>query len=147
MGVILLTLLAKRFPFFNSADDIDATIEMSTIFGRQAMKQCASLHGLAWESNIPTIGESGYSFEKVIGWSVCREKGEAGLRGEEAATEFLGDLLKLNPGERSSASQALRTPFLSNESDERVFGEVEYEEDDEEVEDVVVEEQERQMEG
>jgi len=44
-GVILLTILSRRFPFFNSSDDVDAMIEIATIFGKQRMKQCAALHG------------------------------------------------------------------------------------------------------
>lgn len=44
-GVILLTILSRRFPFFNSSDDVDAMIEIATIFGKQKMKQCAALHG------------------------------------------------------------------------------------------------------
>ncbi|KAF3156055.1 hypothetical protein TWF788_005873 [Orbilia oligospora] len=43
-GVILLTFLSKRFPFFNSPDDIDAIIEMATVFGRAKMRACAALH-------------------------------------------------------------------------------------------------------
>jgi len=43
-GVILLSFLTKRFPFFNSADDVDAMIELSAIFGKEGMKQCARLH-------------------------------------------------------------------------------------------------------
>jgi len=43
-GVILLSFLSKRFPFFNSADDIDAMIELTTIFGRAQMAGCAKLH-------------------------------------------------------------------------------------------------------
>ena len=44
-GVILLTILSRRFPFFNSSEDVDAMIEIATIFGKQRMKQCAALHG------------------------------------------------------------------------------------------------------
>ena len=37
-GVILLTILCRRFPFFNSADDVDAMIEIATIFGARRMR-------------------------------------------------------------------------------------------------------------
>ncbi|EAA62990.1 hypothetical protein AN3450.2 [Aspergillus nidulans FGSC A4] len=56
-GVILLTLLGRRFPFFNSADDVDALIEMASIFGTRRMKNAAAMHGQIFETNIPTIGE------------------------------------------------------------------------------------------
>lgn len=42
----MLSFLAKRFPFFNSADDIDAMIEIATIFGKPKMAAGAKLHGM-----------------------------------------------------------------------------------------------------
>jgi len=52
-GVILLSFLSKRFPFFNSADDVDALIELTTIFGKPNMKMCADLHsGLPLRSRL-----------------------------------------------------------------------------------------------
>jgi cell division control protein 7 len=44
VGVILISILTARFPFFQSEDDADALIEMATIFGLKEMKECASLH-------------------------------------------------------------------------------------------------------
>lgn len=44
-GIILLMILTKHLPFFNSPDDIDAMIEMATVFGRKKMTECAALHG------------------------------------------------------------------------------------------------------
>jgi len=43
-GVILLCFLSKRFPFFDSADDVDALIELTSIFSRPRMRACARLH-------------------------------------------------------------------------------------------------------
>lgn len=51
-GVILLTLLTRRFPFFNSRDDIDALVELTTIFGVRDMKHTARLHGLGLETTV-----------------------------------------------------------------------------------------------
>ncbi|GME79283.1 unnamed protein product [Ambrosiozyma monospora] len=39
VGVILLCLLSRRFPFFNSTDDIEALSEMALIFGTPRMKK------------------------------------------------------------------------------------------------------------
>ncbi|EHK97799.1 putative Cell cycle serine/threonine-protein kinase hsk1 [Glarea lozoyensis 74030] len=41
-GVILLTILSRRFPFFNSADDVEAMIEIATIYGNKRMRNSAS---------------------------------------------------------------------------------------------------------
>ena len=100
-GIILLTILSRRFPFFNSADDIDAVIELTTVFGRQKMKNCAVLHGQVLETNLPTISDNGFSLEKLMLWSNNRptknERGEK-LRirdDEREAIEFLNKCLEL----------------------------------------------------
>lgn len=126
-GVILLTILSRRFPFFNSADDVEALIEIATIFGQRKMKQCAMQHGTIFETSIPTIGMIGFTFDKIILWSTCRNdsgKGkEVKLEDDEAlAVEFLTRCLDLDPNHRISAEEALEHPFLREEQ---------YEEEDE----------------
>ncbi|OAL20234.1 hypothetical protein AYO20_11523 [Fonsecaea nubica] len=113
-GVILLTLLARRFPFFNSADDVDAMIEMASIFGRKKMQAVAAMHGQVFETNIETIGERGFTFEKIIIWASCREKEQDSLRpGEAQAVAFLHGLLELDAGKRMTAREALQHEFLT----------------------------------
>lgn len=113
-GVILLTLLARRFPFFNSADDVDAMIEISSIFGKRRMKAVAAMHGSVFETNIETIGERGFTFEKLIIWASCREDKDAPLHaGEQQAVNFLEELLELDPGRRFSAKDALNHEFFT----------------------------------
>ncbi|KAJ5613478.1 hypothetical protein N7528_007132 [Penicillium herquei] len=111
VGVILLTLLGRRFPFFNSADDIDAMIEMSSIFGTRRMKTAAAMHGQIFESNIPTVGEKGYSWEKLVKWSSCVEDL---TESEKQATRLLGGLMELDPSKRLSAEEALQHEFFTN---------------------------------
>jgi cell division control protein 7 len=117
-GVILLTILSRRFPFFNSADDVEAMIEIATIFGIRRMKQVAMLHGTSFETNIPTIGLSGFTIEKIILWSTCRNDGgkdgtEIPLRDDEKmAVRFLERCFELDPNKRISAEEALQHEFL-----------------------------------
>lgn len=118
-GVVLLTILSKRFPFFNSADDVEAMIEIATIFGSKRMKHAGQLHGCMFETTIPTIGNAGFSLEKIILWSTCRTGGETGdgsgrpLDDEEKlAVEFLARCLELDPIRRISAAEALDHDFL-----------------------------------
>lgn len=114
-GVILLTLLSRRFPFFHSADDIDAFIELCTIFGKRRMQECASLHGQVLQTTIPTISEGGHSWEKILLWCTNRNKKEqgGGLTAEETeAVEFMRCCLELDPAKRITANDALRHPFL-----------------------------------
>lgn len=110
VGVILLTLLGRRFPFFNSADDIDAMVEMSSIFGTRRMKTAAAMHGQIFETTIPTIGEKGYSWEKLVKWSSCVEDL---TESEQQATGLLAGLMELDPSKRLSAEEALRHQFFT----------------------------------
>jgi cell division control protein 7 len=119
-GVILLTILAQRFPFFNSSDDVDATLEIASIFGRRRMQQAAALHGQIFESNIETIGEKGFSLEKIIRWASCREKAADALHtGELQAVSFLNRLLDMDPQRRITAEEGLDHEFFTQpEEDE-----------------------------
>jgi cell division control protein 7 len=135
-GVILLTILSRRFPFFNSADDIEAMIEIATIFGSKRMKQCALAHGTVFETSIPTIGTAGFTLEKIILWSTCRNDGgkgsdkDTGLTEEEKlAVRFLERCLELDPSKRITAAEALQHDFLRERNDSEA--EEEEEEEDE----------------
>ena len=115
-GIILLTFLSKRFPFFHSADDIDAFIELCTIFGKKRMKETALLHGEVMQTNLPTISENGHGWEKILLWCTARNKkdGSGGLSNENLeAVEFMRCCLELDPAKRISAEDALHHPFLS----------------------------------
>ena len=116
-GVILLTILGRRFPFFNSTDDIDATIEIASVFGRRRMQHCALLHGAVFECTIPTIGEKGFAFEKLVLWSDCRTGTGKGLSDDEKQTvAFLEQCMELDPRKRITAEEALEHPFLREDA-------------------------------
>jgi cell division control protein 7 len=44
VGIMLLCFLTRRFPFFNSNDDIEALMEIATIFGGKRIESCGALH-------------------------------------------------------------------------------------------------------
>lgn len=110
-GVILLTFIGRRFPFFNSLDDVEAMVEIASIFGTRRMKAAALLHGQIFETTIPTIGEKGYSWERIVVWSSCVDSLTA---SEKQATQLLSCLMELDPHKRLSAKQALAHPFFTN---------------------------------
>ncbi|GAO15847.1 uncharacterized protein UV8b_07726 [Ustilaginoidea virens] len=111
-GVILLTILSKRFPFFNSADDLEAMIEIATIFGSKRMKAAGLLHGCVFETNIPTIGQQGFTMEKIILWSTCRTDDKPLTSDEKLAVRFLERCMELDPSRRLTAEEALQHPLL-----------------------------------
>ncbi|KAK0610953.1 kinase-like domain-containing protein [Immersiella caudata] len=119
VGVILLTILSRRFPFFNSADDVEAMIEIATIFGQKRMRAAGQLHGCMFETTIPTIGSVGFSLERIILWSTCRsDTGETLSGDEKLAVEFLNRCMELDPHRRISADEALQHEFLQMGVDE-----------------------------
>lgn len=62
VGVILSSLLARRFPMFQSLDDTDSLLELCTIFGWKKIRKCAAIHGLGFEvSGLKYIKENGPS--------------------------------------------------------------------------------------
>lgn len=114
-GVILLTILAQRFPFFNSSDDVEAIIEIASIFGMRKMKACANLHGTVFECTVPTIGDRGHTLEELIQWSVTSmrpEDGDCLDADTKEVIKFLALLLEMDPKKRITARAALITPFL-----------------------------------
>ena len=114
-GVVLLTILSRRFPFFNSADDVDAMIEIATIFGVKRMRAAGQLHGCIFETTIPTIGTNGFGLDSIVLWSTCRMDKGTLTSEEKLAIEFLGHCLDLDPSRRISAEDALKHPFLKEE--------------------------------
>lgn len=61
VGVILLSLVSRRFPLFQSMDDTDSLLELCTIFGWKRIRKCATLHGLGFEvSGLKHITENGF---------------------------------------------------------------------------------------
>lgn len=74
VGVILLSLLSRRFPVFQSMDDTDALLELCCIFGLDEIRKCSALHGLGFEA-------SGLNFPK-------KSPFKSGLKG------FVYDLLE-----------------------------------------------------
>ncbi|KAI4109229.1 MAG: hypothetical protein L6R37_000660 [Teloschistes peruensis] len=118
VGVILLTVLCQRFPFFNSADDVDALIEIASIFGQKQMRNCALQHGAVFECSLPTVGDKGYTLKQIVEWSVSSMKPDEREEIEPDVMEcidFLKLCLELDPRKRISARRALMTEFLAEE--------------------------------
>ena len=112
-GVILLTIMSRRFPFFNSADDVEAMIEIATIFGHRRMRIAGQQHGCMFDTSIPTIGQNGFDLGKIIMWSTLRdEKKQPFSDDERIALDFLARCMELDPSKRIDADEALEHEFL-----------------------------------
>jgi cell division control protein 7 len=125
VGVMLLTLLARRFPFFNSADDVDALLELTQIFGRDRMREAALLHGSVFATNIPSYSDRGHSLERVVVWANphCSHRVEIDRNGhkravlgsdEQEAVDFLYQCLDLDPAKRITARDAMKHRFITS---------------------------------
>ena len=122
-----MTILAQRFPFFNSADDVEAMIEIATIFGQRKMKQCSALHGAVFECTLPSVGQSGFSLSHIVQWSTSNSKPDEteNLAADiEETVKFLEQCLELDPRRRTSARAALASDFLARSDPETESDEI-----------------------
>ncbi|KAG0681217.1 retrotransposon-like protein 1 [Pichia californica] len=143
-GVMLLTLLSRRFPFFNSTDDIEAIVEITNIFGIKAMQNAALLHGLEFSCNVPRI-EKPITLEALISNAVLMDCKEGDTFAEDSpaweiltaidkrgeiqnselgrdyrqAIDVLKKCLLLNPFKRYDAKRVLEMPFFDDVRDEK----------------------------
>ncbi|ORE00145.1 CDC71 [Hepatospora eriocheir] len=106
VGVILLCILTTQYPFFLSNDDIDALVELGTIFGHAQMRKTAKLFSRVWKSNINTITEDGIGLENLI------VKLNNSFIFNEDVIDLLKKLLELDPNKRISAEEALNHDFF-----------------------------------
>lgn len=135
-GVMLLTLLGRRFPFFNSTDDVEALMEITSIFGLTEMKKCAKLHGLGFECSAPKM--DGHSIGELLLFCVSTDAKEGDTFAPDSpawemlhaldkkgdpinnpmgkeykdAIELLEACLKLDFNERATATNALKMDFF-----------------------------------
>lgn len=107
-GVILLTLLTRRYPFFQSSDDFDAIVEIANIFGNEEMSLISKLYNRIWLCNVPSVPE------KHVTWPILCQKLNP-LFFPEIPTEcfdLLKECLNLNSEKRITAKNALKHDFI-----------------------------------
>ncbi|WUR04209.1 CDC7-like protein kinase [Vairimorpha necatrix] len=107
-GVIFLNLLTGQYPFFYSGEDIDALVEMGTIFGHKEMRKAAKQYNRVWKSNIDTIPEDRVPFEKIVD-----SLGVFNIP-ESDAHDLLYRMLDLNVETRITAEEALEHSFFDS---------------------------------
>lgn len=116
VGVILLCIVSKRFPFFQSNDDMDALVELAEIFGLEKIQHVANLCGRSFETNIPYLPK--ISLGERMDWKSFLTKfdGVDEVVGGDDVLDILSWCLTLNPRARHSASRILlKSPILQKD--------------------------------
>ena len=108
VGVILLTLLTRRYPFFQSSDDQDAVVEIACLFGNAEMRCAASKYNRQWLCDVPTVPEQRFGWRELV--SGMNPEGYRVL--PEEAYDLLDKCLRLDVNERITAREALEHPFI-----------------------------------
>lgn len=137
-GTILMSMLTKKYPFFQERDSLGGLLDLAAIFGRTEMTRIALKHGCCFATTKRSINNKGYEFRRVIEWyasgflpellpsftaqtfkghQVRRIEGGAETLLNDDALEaigFLEGLLCLDSNGRLAAGEALVHPFLRN---------------------------------
>ena len=50
IGIIFLTILTRQYPFFNSPDDLEAFLEIISLFGTKKISEAAKIYGIVSSS-------------------------------------------------------------------------------------------------
>ncbi|CAO3642521.1 unnamed protein product [Cunninghamella blakesleeana] len=116
VGVILLSLLTGRYPFFVAQDEGDSLLEIASLFGLKDMKECAAIYNRTFETNIETIPKTRISLRKLC-QVLNTEKFKLWTNDYKNdimnALNLLEKLLTLDYTERITAEEALMHPFLT----------------------------------
>lgn len=123
-GVILLTLLIRRFPVFNSNDDVEALLEIAVIFGKSRMEMCAMLHNRTFHCNIPTVSNSASltNFIERLNPELKNPGNHPNPQqyAEDVANalDMVKSCLHVDCTRRKTAAELLQHPFLRIDPDE-----------------------------
>lgn len=111
-GVILLSFMTGRYPFFIANDESDAVVELAQIFGVREMVQCAAKYNRNFSTNIHLPKER-LPFSKLC-VSLNRESLSRWEKQDiKEGLDLLERTLDLNCSTRITASEALKHPFLN----------------------------------
>lgn len=98
-GIIGLSLFSRKFPLFNSPDDVDALVEMAIFFGLDPLQKCAELHGCGLELNLSSLYQnSNHDFLKLVSDSLTHESYEKALPENSVIYDTISALSKDGSG-------------------------------------------------
>ncbi|PRP80422.1 hypothetical protein PROFUN_11968 [Planoprotostelium fungivorum] len=105
VGVILLSLMSKRYPFFISPDDLSSLAEIAAVFGTEEVSRVGERLGrrVTFPRRIERTDLKGMC-ERLSG----RKGGEV----EDSAYDLLSKCLEIDHEKRITCIEALRHPFF-----------------------------------
>jgi len=108
-GVIFLSILSGRYPFFKSPDDMTALAEIAALCGTKEVQQMAT--SLGRRVTFPT------AFPKWDLKLLCeRLSSNRGYRIPNSAYDLLQRCLELHPNQRITSAEAFKHPFFFESS-------------------------------
>ncbi|KAI5149452.1 cell division control protein 7 [Enteropsectra breve] len=108
VGVIMLSFITMRYPFFLCKDDLDGLAELALIYGKAEMRKAARLYGRLWKCNIPDVEEERMTFAELI------NKLNPAWALDEDTLNLLERMLDLNCNTRITADEALKHSFFKD---------------------------------
>lgn len=131
VGVILLSLLSRRFPMFQSLDDTDALLELCSIFGWKTLRKCAELHGLGFTVNgLHHIREEPYpNGLKEFVYELLKKECDMGTFPEYSVAFETFQYLEQDLNDRVSIEPQLPVDVISDGNDEMAYNLKRYQEE------------------
>lgn len=108
-GVILLTLLTRKYPIFSGKDDLNAIVELGNIFGDKEMRTAAKYYKRVWKCNIEGCMHPRVPFKEIVSLYANRKE-----ELPESVFDLLDRMLELKRVGRISAEDALRHRFFND---------------------------------
>lgn len=107
-GIIFLSLLCRKYPFFTSKDDTNTLVELGSLFGDEEMRKASKHYKRIWRSNIEACMQPRVPFEQIV-------RTANPMQGElpSAVFDLLDKMLQLKASDRISANDALHHAFFS----------------------------------
>ncbi|KAG0249781.1 hypothetical protein BG011_008937 [Mortierella polycephala] len=99
-GVMLMSFLTGRFPFFSAYTDADALIEIGILFGARALREAAATFNRTFVCTVPVVKEEGMSLVRV-----CRSLHPSRFKFPDPRS-----LPPLKPGSESQQQHPQRQP-------------------------------------
>ena len=107
-GIILLTILTKRYPFFSAQDDLDSLCQLGNIIGTDKLKEAASecIRHIVFPFEVKTT-----DMKLIV---IAYNPRVYELKLPDSVYDLLTKMLEPCPSKRITAADALKHPFFNS---------------------------------